>query len=827
MFSKSLKKTFTTKLSKRSSNSIPHEFISGSPQKQSAEDASEKESPTDTGNSVGSGDLRDLIFQRYQTLKRLVKIYILYFDSVNKSFKNMTDSYTQIVENFKITTFDSYLMLPSGSQGYYDCVGALFRTTQDQLTTTATSGFNLTKNTSSELEGLRQDIKSRQKEYSDRVSVLYSNLSRQKQIYEGLKTQLAKGIELSKLDSEALKAGDPFLINNKIKVQVSMIADTENSLYNAVQMELKKLEDYEKSFTVRFNGIISNYLSWTIASFQNSIPQFQSVNERFVNFKTDIEISAFKEKYAFMLANPQSCDGKSDPSNITYPYMDSDILKVVKAGIIKREDISLGSSKYRECQAILTSAGFLHLYDVTSGIQKVDPNVSIYVPSATLAPLDSPDLPRSDFMLYTSKHASKHTSMAATFSGKSKFILRGSNYDDMKDWWVTLSKISKDVSIERFGIDAADLNNQFKSLSVESPQEPKHIEYQDDRAGSVDSSQKAIESDNKNLAIEQPAERLAINPPPQSAAAANGEYTAGASQVPLMIGGTQAIGYSPGTNQPLAYHPVTQPDGQVVYVPLVQNAAVEEPVEHNSASSVKTTSSDQLSLSPSEKAKQHSPSAQAYAAQQIPGFPQMPLQNGQYPMQVPMFYPGMQPQVSSSSPFGYPMNMGAGAHPGMIPSVYQVPQMYAPQGYPMQPGMQQPIYSPQPGFAPQSPVQQQQQQEQQQKQEQQRQQQKQEQQQEKQQQPANEAPQSPKQTQKAEVPKSQTPKVESETDSELETFKDPINNSSSDFSISKSGNTEDSQTKSQNTDPSNHKLGPQQAPPTNTVEPNTSSSTTA
>ncbi|PWA02230.1 hypothetical protein BB558_001629 [Smittium angustum] len=642
-FSRAFKKTFAP-LGKRSST-IPHELVVGQPATNSTNADSEAALLSTGGKSVGTGDERDLIYKRFQGWKHLVKNYALYFENIAKAQKQIAENYKVAAESVSQPMPEDYLFLTSGSSGVYDAAMNIHSIMVEQSRIVANVGLVQTNNTISNLGALREEIKSKTKDYCARIRVIYENLEKINNELEKLKSQLEKAIEVSKIESEAPKAGDPYLINAKIKDVIMKYSDLENTMHSAVQGELVKLGEWEVQFISRLNSLISSYFTNQSNDLMKSSENSLKISDGFADIKSNVEWDFFKAKYHKILENPQNCNGQSIPANFKYQYMDNPALKVVKIGKLQREEIGYGNAgKFRECQAIITKSGFLHLIDETSKIKKHEPNVTVYLPSALLAPMDSPDLPRNAFMLYSTRTASKTSAMTTTIASKTKYIFRAENYDDMRGWWEFINRFSKDTFADRIflSVDQNDLE--------ESP---------------------ALESNVAALTIENtPAAAPRAILPPQTA-------TAQPTQ-PLMLTGTQAIGSTQGV-QPLAYYPYTQPDGQVVYIPIMQNTGVEEPTDAASGA-------PQFFAQPQQRIEGFQIPPQM--PQVIPGQQQQPFmypfpygaQPQMYPQAQPQMYPQAQPGFQY--PMGYPMGFPQG-YPAAAPPVIAPPPIASPAAVPV------------------------------------------------------------------------------------------------------------------------------------------------
>ncbi|OMJ28613.1 Cytoskeletal signaling protein slm1 [Smittium culicis] len=619
-FSKALKRTFTTKPGKKDI-AVPHEYVIATPTQHTPDSNSSAISLpiSSSSNSVGSGDSLDLIYLRLNGWKHFVKSYIDYFENIAKAQKNMVDSYKSAADSIKTPVQESYLFIPADTVGLLNSSNEIYSYILDQSRSFAQSGLNLSENTIKALYLLRDEIKTKSKEYSSRVTVVYESLKKTHETLDSLKSNLEKAIEVSKIENEAPKAGDPYLINIQIKRVILQIVDLENNMYNAVQGEIAKLEAWEPVFLSRFNNILSSYLSWESNEYEKSSLTSKNVNKAIASIQTNSEWDSFKTKYNHLISNPQNCNGNSLPSDHKYPYMDHKMLKILKAGKLSREEFGLGNSnKFRPCQAIITQAGFLHFIDDSTGIKKVDPNVTIYLPSALLAPLESPDLPRSAFLLYTSKNASKTTSRTSSISNKSKYMFKGADYEDMKSWWLVINSFTKDSATDQilFDYDPADEIETMAKLSVEPKPQPKAI---------------------------------TATPQTQHAAIEPAQIPTAPSK-PLMLTGTPSVTYGQ-TTQTIAYYPVKQADGQLVYIPLIQNPSVEEPIDasatHTPAPAQNLNNNAMVPANNQQFFQGYNPNPQQQQQFMQPGAyqPYPAYYPQQQQQQQPQMYQNMQPQM--------------------------------------------------------------------------------------------------------------------------------------------------------------------------------------
>ncbi|OMH80040.1 hypothetical protein AX774_g6542 [Zancudomyces culisetae] len=557
-FSKSILKKLGAK--GKAATAVPHEFLYGSKSKKN--DVKNTQEPDDAqsiapsvsesldtthvqskaADSVGTGGETDLIYLRMRGLRQLVKSYIQHFESLAKAYKQTLDTFQKGQDIFNKPLANDFLFLPNNEGGILSCASSLQSFLSDQLRLKAQAGLNAVNNVLANLEAYKNDIKAKMNDYNSRLGLIYSNLTKCKSAAETTQQALEKAMEMLKIESEAPKAGDPYLLNLEMKSLIARRVDMENTLYLAIQSELKNLADWEVTFLQSMQALIAGFFDWEAKSNLKTSEAEKKIADLFSSAVATAEWSGFVTKYKDLLEFPQNCDGKSNVSNYKYTYMDHSSLRIIKKGRLQREDIGYGiSNKFKDCQAVITETGFMHLFDEVSGIQKNAPNLTIYLPSVSLAPIDTPDLPRSALLLYTKKGSAKSTALTATISNKTKYLLKAEDYVEMKEWWKIIDKYTT-ASVSEILQKEEIVDKKDNVSAIGLPAIGSATSTKDD--ASVFGTTRSLHSSN-----------------------IDSQY---------LLTGTNSIGFGqPG--HVFSYQPVQQPDGQIVYIPVVQHTAVEEP----------------------------------------------------------------------------------------------------------------------------------------------------------------------------------------------------------------------------------------------------------
>ncbi|OMH84026.1 Phosphatidylinositol 4,5-bisphosphate-binding protein SLM1 [Zancudomyces culisetae] len=668
-FKKALRRTFGIK---SKSKAIPHEFVVGDTETlkanpQEVVETSRSDSPdldvsgskdflrakNKATNNVGTGDESDLVCLRLGGWKQLVKSYLVFFESVVKLYQQSVDTYQTGTDILKAPVKNDFLFIPADEEGENGCAMVLQSFLADQLKFKAQAGLKNANNVVDNLERLLEEVREKTHDYSSRIGLIFTNLNKCRRGIEELEQTLEKAVEMVKIEAEAPKAGDPYLHNVNMRTQIAKYVDMENTLYNAVKSELEKLSKWEPLFLQNLNNVVTGFLTWEAGNGTRNSELQTEVIETFSKVLVSSEWTKFATKYKNLLANPQNCGGNSNVSDYQYSYMDSPVLKVVKRGKLQRESIgSMKNGKYINCQAIITEGGFLHVLDEAPGVKvSSTPNVTIYLPSISLAPLDSPALPRSAFMIYTKKGSAKTTAITTNITNKNKYVFKAENYEEMKGWWETIHQYTTVSILEIFELE--EPTQSRKPLAIEDT--PKtNLRIQD--ANSVRSVLSSPPMSPQGLPITAMPEPTPTQP--QLAQPAQ----------PLLLTGTGAIEYGNASNQVFSYYPVQQPNGQIVYVPLIQNSAVEEPADGTDATST-APPSNRASFMPQESGAQavgtvslSTPSGVHMMPQMSPFMPQFTTMYPQSPMMTPPSGPNAYPgfTVPSSS---FPMPNGLYGNP--------------------------------------------------------------------------------------------------------------------------------------------------------------------
>lgn len=117
---------------------------------------------------------------------------------------------------------------------------------------------------------------------------------------------------------------------------------------------------------------------------------------------------------------------------IDYPFRDTELAKVVRAGTLQRQG-KVMKSRWHPAQCLLTHSAFLHCFDNYEAAQKDTEN-----------PLFSIDLKQCTIQLTSDDQASANC-FEITSGNKDRWFLKASDEEAMVDWMIAMRKVKADM----------------------------------------------------------------------------------------------------------------------------------------------------------------------------------------------------------------------------------------------------------------------------------------------------------------------------------------------------------------------------------------------
>ncbi|RKP23158.1 hypothetical protein SYNPS1DRAFT_24856 [Syncephalis pseudoplumigaleata] len=216
----------------------------------------------------------------------------------------------------------------------------------------------------------------------------------------------------------------------------------ENRYQQALVSYQQSLAAFETSAVQSIASTVNNYNELRLKDIEAQMALLRHVHTTAERQDRDAEFAHFYEQHAAHLPNADT-PLRSMTATAAYPCLDDPWTSTVRMGRLERKGGLLNT--WRECRAVLSAAGYLYCFPISSGIgadeqtdlaQNPSPDVSIYLAHCTLGAHSVEGAAENSFEI---------TERAVDGGGlfrKShhRYQIRAATRDDMLAWWQALSK---------------------------------------------------------------------------------------------------------------------------------------------------------------------------------------------------------------------------------------------------------------------------------------------------------------------------------------------------------------------------------------------------
>ncbi|KAJ1912836.1 hypothetical protein H4219_005454 [Mycoemilia scoparia] len=383
---------------------------------------------------VGSGQEGDLIIQRLQGWKHIIKNYASYFAAVRDVEKAALKAFKESGEQLVVPIKDDHYFATLGQGGVQDAASRLkqLHTTEGQHHQLVYQ--NITTQTLPRLNKLRDDVKHEVKEYRSHVVNLFNELQKCNKKVNAAYDVFTKAVEANE-SSRSSRTDDPFLTEFSVKSALVDRTKVEQALYKAIKARKDHLRAWEAELVEKLHEIINNYLGWKISNATN-LSDCISRDQQYLNtFDNDSEWEPFAKKFAKVLDHPQGLQDRKSADEVEYPLKNHESTHLIIEGALERNTRS-PIKHQKESYAVLTKLGYLHVFGSAEDISKVEPLLTLYIPECYL------ELPRD---------STQFRITGATGSGsigpfrRNNPLVFGATTENVANQWITaIRSLSKD-----------------------------------------------------------------------------------------------------------------------------------------------------------------------------------------------------------------------------------------------------------------------------------------------------------------------------------------------------------------------------------------------
>ncbi|PVU97057.1 hypothetical protein BB561_000797 [Smittium simulii] len=338
---------------------------------------------TDKGNTIpaniGSGDDSDLVIQRLQAWKHIVKIFSGFLTAFAESAMSQTKSIMKVEQTMRLNAVDSQFFLPSSSGGIIDLFEGVIAENKALASRNAAISKIFTDELVPNLQALRKEIKTQVKTYSSNVAVAVSPANKYQKQIEDESAKLSRAVD--NMYKQIFKV-DPWLCKQAIEQIILKKVGADNVYYNTIQSEVAKIGNFDLTLSERFAKIVIAYTTHLgeklLPSDINTLSFLDSVKK----MSPSLEWNAFLLKYDSALKEPCGKSEHVKAEDVEYAHKNSKYVQVIKTDQIEREKGLIKS--FTRANIVITHCGFLHSFSKNDPEMIGDPDITLVLTKATV-----------------------------------------------------------------------------------------------------------------------------------------------------------------------------------------------------------------------------------------------------------------------------------------------------------------------------------------------------------------------------------------------------------------------------------------------------------
>ncbi|KAJ1672446.1 hypothetical protein EV182_007154, partial [Spiromyces aspiralis] len=302
---------------------------------------------------VGSGTEDDLIVQRLQGWKHIIKNYLSYFAAARDAEKATIKHFKEVDSQLAVPIRDDHYFATLGSGGVQDVacrIKQLHHLTSQHHQLLVQ---NLNEQTIPRLHKLRGEVKDEIKSYRRRVGTLFADLQKQNKRVNAAHRAFANAVENP---ARSAKTDDPYLCEITLKHVLVDRTEVEQRLYAEIKARKEHLREWEATLVERLHEVVNNYLGWRASNATSLLETLRRDQEYIQNFNDDAEWQPFAHKFGEVLDNPQGLQERQSADDVEYPHKGHESTQIIIEGLLEREKRSPLRS-LKECYVVLTQLG--------------------------------------------------------------------------------------------------------------------------------------------------------------------------------------------------------------------------------------------------------------------------------------------------------------------------------------------------------------------------------------------------------------------------------------------------------------------------------------
>ncbi|OJD38091.1 ph domain protein [Diplodia corticola] len=424
-----------------------------------------------------SGTPTDILVNRFQAWRKLLKDLITYFREVQSSYEARSKALMKVSNAINNTNAPSLFLADGGIND----ANRILRDYHKQSVVESNKARDIESDVITQLSGLRADLGSKIKEIKSLSGDFKNSVEKEKEVTRKAVAHLEDALAAVDVDPSAVVGkGDPFVVRLAVDRQIERQIDEENYLHRAYL----NLEGSGRELESIVVGEIQKAYNALAGVLKRDADEVYDTVERLragpISMPKDREWTQFVEHDPHFV-NPRTPLRRIE--DIEYPGKHHPAAAEIRAGMLERKSKYLKS--YTPGWYVL-SPTHLHEFKSADRIYTQPPVMSLYLPDQKLGTHSQPGSSSHKFILKGRQAGSMHRGHT--------WVFRAESYDTMKAWYEDIKSLTEKSGEER----NAFVRNHSRSISAGSARSVSSDGLDDNEADEVPYS-----AQNSDVAIKQ------------------------------------------------------------------------------------------------------------------------------------------------------------------------------------------------------------------------------------------------------------------------------------------------------------------------------------
>ncbi|SCZ94960.1 BZ3500_MvSof-1268-A1-R1_Chr11-3g03507 [Microbotryum saponariae] len=418
------------------------------------------------GQGRGPHELRpsDVLIERFNAWKRLVKNLIAYFEGIADIESNTAKELTKLGGVIQVPFREGNQFLGEGG------VQDIFYGVREKTRAIADSHANLAKTVEGSivqhLQKLRTELKAHVKNIQQDTGKLAAAVAKERELSTKMITDLARSITMLKNTPMGVHAKeDPWYTNSLVERQLQKQVHEENALQKSIIIMQQNSEHFEEGVVRAIQMAWQTFDEWNARASAQVQETWASMGQLMRSVAPTTEWIAFASRSEYLL-DPDT--PLRNPLTINYPGKDDPSVIPVHQGILERKKRYTKTYKGEYIRAshcrsrldlrtpltfraqtsesfyILTPAGYLHEHASSDLEKHPNPELSLFLPECTLGAPTSPNARSHKFHIEGKKALGGDVGQKnGLFAMDASFTFRARSHDEVLEWWNDCKQLSK------------------------------------------------------------------------------------------------------------------------------------------------------------------------------------------------------------------------------------------------------------------------------------------------------------------------------------------------------------------------------------------------